>query len=150
MSATGLQPEPSAKAPWTSTTVLTAACVGADAARAAPEIRAKIKPLTPRLATITTSIAWASQRMSRERLPRLHDVGNGALAGAALRASQSVLRLRTLRPAPGRRQEGHDGILVAAVDDRGSAGLGEAGYRSRWPMRSMSSRPCQWRRCDKC
>src|SRR5579872_1744532 len=98
MSATGLQPEPSAKAPWTSTTVLTAACVGADAARAAPEIRAKIKPLTPQLATITTSIAWASQRMSRERLSHLHDVGNGALAGAALRASQSVLRLRIAAP----------------------------------------------------
>src|ERR1700743_1524180 len=106
MSATGLQPEPPPKARWTSRTVLTAACLGADPARAAPEIRAKIKPLTPQLATITTSIAWASQRMSRERLPHLHDVGNDALAGATLPASQSVLRCEQLRPAPGRRQAG--------------------------------------------
>src|SRR6516225_4097214 len=43
MSATGFHPEPSAKAPWTRTTVLTAAYAGDDAARAAPVKRARIK-----------------------------------------------------------------------------------------------------------
>src|SRR6516162_9868209 len=43
MSATGLHPEPSAKAPWTRTIVLTAAYAGNDAARAAPVRRARIK-----------------------------------------------------------------------------------------------------------
>src|SRR5262249_57081996 len=43
MSATGFHPEPSAKAPWTRTIVLTAAYAGDDAARAAPVRRARIK-----------------------------------------------------------------------------------------------------------
>src|SRR5262245_15543186 len=43
MSATGFHPEPSAKAPWTRTIVLTAAYAGDDAARAAPARRARIK-----------------------------------------------------------------------------------------------------------
>src|SRR5262249_26504839 len=43
MSATGFHPEPSAKAPWTRTMVLTAAYAGDDAARAAPVRRARIK-----------------------------------------------------------------------------------------------------------
>src|SRR5262249_52935855 len=43
MSATGFHPEPSAKAPWTRTMVLTAACPGDDAAKAAPVRRARIK-----------------------------------------------------------------------------------------------------------
>src|SRR5215831_10899201 len=43
MSATGFHPEPSAKAPWTKTMVLTAACAGDDAAKAAPVRRARIK-----------------------------------------------------------------------------------------------------------
>src|SRR6516162_6039878 len=42
MSATGFHPEPSAKAPWTRTIVLTAAYAGGDAARAAPVRRARI------------------------------------------------------------------------------------------------------------
>src|SRR5215471_3139487 len=42
MSATGFHPEPSAKAPWTRTIVLTAAYAGDDAARAAPVRRARI------------------------------------------------------------------------------------------------------------
>src|SRR5262249_54618208 len=43
MSATGFHPEPSAKAPWTRTTVLTAAYAGDEAAKAAPVRRARIK-----------------------------------------------------------------------------------------------------------
>src|SRR5262245_56542500 len=43
MSATGFHPEPSAKAPWTRTTVLTAAYAGDDAANAAPVRRARNK-----------------------------------------------------------------------------------------------------------
>src|SRR6516165_9915242 len=43
MSATGFHPEPSAKAPWTRTIVLTAAYAGDDAAIAAPVRRARIK-----------------------------------------------------------------------------------------------------------
>src|SRR6516162_6789403 len=43
MSATGFHPEPSAKAPWTRTMVLTAAYAGDDAAKAAPVRRARIK-----------------------------------------------------------------------------------------------------------
>src|SRR5215475_2973846 len=43
MSATGFHPEPSAKAPWTRTMVLTAAYAGDDAAKAAPVSRARIK-----------------------------------------------------------------------------------------------------------
>src|SRR5262245_57596727 len=43
MSATGFHPDPSAKAPWTRTMVLTAAYAGDDAARAAPVRRARIK-----------------------------------------------------------------------------------------------------------
>jgi hypothetical protein len=43
MSATGFHPEPSAKAPWTRTIVLTAAYAGDDAAKAAPVRRARIK-----------------------------------------------------------------------------------------------------------
>src|SRR6516225_8363128 len=42
MSATGFHPEPSANAPWTRTIVLTAACAGDDAARAAPVRKARI------------------------------------------------------------------------------------------------------------
>src|SRR5262249_46511926 len=45
MSATGFHPEPSAKAPWTRTIVLTAAYAEDDAARAAPVRRARIKRL---------------------------------------------------------------------------------------------------------
>src|SRR5262249_29612883 len=40
MSATGIHPEPSAKAPWTRTIVLTAAYAGDGTARAAPVRRA--------------------------------------------------------------------------------------------------------------
>src|SRR5215472_4275483 len=43
MSATGFHPEPSAKAPWTRTMVLTAAYAGDDAAKAALITRARIK-----------------------------------------------------------------------------------------------------------
>jgi hypothetical protein len=43
MSATGFHPEPSAKAPWTRTIVLTAAYAGDDAAKAAPIRRARTK-----------------------------------------------------------------------------------------------------------
>src|SRR5262249_54266971 len=43
MSATGFHPEPSAKAPWTRTIVLTAAYAGDDAAKAAPVRRARTK-----------------------------------------------------------------------------------------------------------
>src|SRR5262249_5318017 len=42
MSATGFHPDPSAKAPWTRTIVLTAAYAGDDAATAAPASRARI------------------------------------------------------------------------------------------------------------
>src|SRR6516162_9335377 len=43
MSATGFHPEPSAKAPWTRTMVLTVAYAGDDTAKAAPVRRARIK-----------------------------------------------------------------------------------------------------------
>src|SRR6516164_491289 len=43
MSATAFHPEPSAKAPWTRTMVLTAAYAGDDTAKAAPVRRARIK-----------------------------------------------------------------------------------------------------------
>src|SRR5262249_33246634 len=48
MSATGFHPEPSAKAPWTRTTVLTAACAGHDTAKAAPVRRARLKRFSAR------------------------------------------------------------------------------------------------------
>src|SRR5215471_12958672 len=56
MSATGFHPDPSAKAPWTRTMVLTAACAGNDAARAAPAIRAKINRIMLQVSNIVTSI----------------------------------------------------------------------------------------------
>src|SRR5262249_14473719 len=54
MSATGFHPDPSAKAPWTRTMVLTAAYAGDDAARAAPVRRARIKRFMLQL----HDIAW--------------------------------------------------------------------------------------------
>src|SRR6516225_7714195 len=60
MSATGFHPDPSAKAPWTRTMVLTAACAGKDAARAAPVIRAKINRFMLQVFNIVTSILMTS------------------------------------------------------------------------------------------
>src|SRR5262245_20610351 len=56
MSAMDFHPDPSAKAPWTRTMVLTAACAGNDAARAAAAIRAKIKRIILQVSNIVTSI----------------------------------------------------------------------------------------------
>src|SRR5215472_7736328 len=49
MSATGIHPEPSAKAPWTRTIVLTAAYAGHDAAKAAPVRSARLKRFSARM-----------------------------------------------------------------------------------------------------
>src|SRR5262249_42560435 len=58
MSATGFHPEPSAKAPWTRTIVLTAAYAGDDAAKAAPVRRARIKRfMVPLMLTLTRPAA---------------------------------------------------------------------------------------------
>src|SRR6185295_7038535 len=54
MSATGFHPEPSAKAPWTRTIVLTAAYAGYDAAKVAPVRRVRIKRFTVHSANVVT------------------------------------------------------------------------------------------------
>src|SRR5215813_13652957 len=61
MSATGFHPDPSANAPWTRTMVLTAACAGTDAARAAPAIRANIQCFMLQVSNIVTSIPMTSE-----------------------------------------------------------------------------------------
>src|SRR5262245_39754639 len=70
MSATGFHPEPSAKAPWTRTIVLTAAYAGNDAARAVPVRRARIKQFMVQhhkmLATV--SVVW----LVHETIPTGH------------------------------------------------------------------------------
>src|SRR6516165_1905265 len=65
MSATGFHPEPSAKAPWTRTIVLTTAYAGDDAARAAPVRRARIKLFMVTLRFIEVDRA----RTCRQRRP---------------------------------------------------------------------------------
>src|SRR5262249_33694721 len=91
MSATGFHPEPSAKAPWTRTTVLTAAYAGDDAARAAPVRRARIKrfmvnlrqcSLQRQTRAASTRGAAGSRRAARhrdQRCPRLF--GHGGPGG---------------------------------------------------------------------
>src|SRR5262245_17081813 len=68
MSATGFHPEPSAKAPWTRTIVLTAAYAGDDAARAAPVRRARIKRFMVKLRQC--SLQRPTRDVSRRRAGR--------------------------------------------------------------------------------
>src|SRR5262249_39101671 len=63
MSATGFHPEPSAKAPWTRTIVLTAAYAGDDAARAAPVKRAKIKRFMVHPPLMFIAINWCAPQL---------------------------------------------------------------------------------------
>src|SRR5262249_30172242 len=58
MSATGFHPEPSANAPWTRTTVLTAAYAGDDAVRAAPVKRARIKHFMVQLHVVIRVVSY--------------------------------------------------------------------------------------------
>jgi hypothetical protein len=70
-----------------------------------------------------------------------------ALAGAALRASQSVLRLRTLRPAPGRRQAGAMTAAAPASAGRPQVALADAldvvAAMPMAAMRQMLSAQCR-------
>src|ERR1700722_16191978 len=68
MSATGFHPDPSAKAPWTRTMVLTAAYAGDKAAKATPGRRARIKRFMVQLRFIEVDRA----RTCRQRI-RLSD-----------------------------------------------------------------------------
>src|SRR6516162_818241 len=115
MSATGFHPEPSAKAPWTRTMVLTAAYAGDDAARAAPVRRARImrfmvhlrykRPLeiaiyrcapqlgflsstTPR--TILPSAPCCSGRRPRQTTTELRVIGLGYVKWSAEQADISA------------------------------------------------------------
>src|ERR1700757_2724270 len=67
MSVTGFHPEPSAKAPWIRTTVLTAAYAGDDAARAAPVRRARIKRFMVQLRQYWRQSDWCTPRCEYKR-----------------------------------------------------------------------------------
>src|SRR5262245_15333364 len=69
MSATGFHPEPSAKAPWTRTIVLTAAYAGHDAAKAAPVRRARIKRFTAKLRQRSLQDQQATSRVAGRPSP---------------------------------------------------------------------------------
>src|SRR6516164_2532566 len=65
MSATGFHPEPSAKAPWTRTMVLTVAYAGDDTAKAAPVRRARIKRFMLQLHKIVPPLCFPRGTASR-------------------------------------------------------------------------------------
>src|SRR5215510_7268 len=71
MSATGFHPEPSAKAPWTRTIVLTAAYAGDDAARAAPVRRARIKRFMVQLRQCSLQGPISDARVAKRPSPRV-------------------------------------------------------------------------------
>src|SRR5262245_37055948 len=108
MSATGFHPEPSAKAPWTRTTVLTAAHAGDDAAKAAPVRRARIKRFMVQLHMLTLTRPAARVRtaepptsaMDSRRLMGISLAGNQLLASLVRTWSDSHVphRGRTDRP----------------------------------------------------
>src|SRR5262245_16010982 len=98
MSATGFHPEPSAKAPWTRTIVLTAAYAGDDAAKAAPVRRARIKRFMvqpPLMLATVSNVAGARNDLLAPKTARLADVSLSPLYPS----SDGRIRL-TLIPKP--------------------------------------------------
>src|ERR1700730_10872712 len=76
MSATGFHPEPSAKAPWTRTIVLTAAYAGDATAKTAPVSRARIKRFMVHSANVGDSQRCDASHYSITSLARASSVGS--------------------------------------------------------------------------
>src|SRR6516165_10624107 len=127
MSATGFHPEPSAKAPWTRTMVLTAAYAGDDAAKAAPARRARIKRFMLQLHKIAPPHC-----LPREGTAPTVTVGNYSRElRQAKRGSRFVLRSsnpETLMSALGQKRTFRNVHTMSALPPK--ADIGEQGRDS--------------------